>query len=1238
MILLKWTKFSIVPFIIIICSLFTYADVPRTVSFQGVILDVNESPLTGPVNLRIRFYDSATDGSVLFDEEHNGITLTRGVYSIQIGDGTVPGTLNPTNGIPDAVLGASQLWVGVAVNGGAELVPRTSISSVIFSLKSQFAEGLVKPGTSDIAVNVISNGNIGIGTTNPMFNLDVSGDLRIGSGSFATNPGKLELVSTVSGSNQELINVKNSDGAYLASLASDNSGNGQLSLMEWLDGQGTASVATVKISSQGSSHFSGGNVGIGTANPESKLDVSGNVEAHGFTINGVPVSTSSDTFWNSTSGGISYTGGNIGIGTANPTDELDVNGTVKADGFDGPFFGSLGVGTNVPLEKLDVRGKIALLETRPEIQFITNSGQGMTIEYNETDDAIRIQNTSNFGDTTDADVISFKANGNIGIGTFSPNSPLTISLGDKFMEFDAEDKIPTISLTHTDLPEAEQNKGILRVRNKIELWPNDDNLTPGIFDLRDPVPGNTPVERILLNGGTGTGAMQHLLITEKSSQVDILSELINDNDRLFEDDGKPNIHLAALQSGEGISIEYDATGDDLRIQNRTGHGATFENEIITFKADGKVGIGTTSPICEFQIGSNMFDGSNGVLSNDRLGIMHNSGNGGLDAMVLASTYNETSWPTYGLVFITGPNTTNYNVWSISPDGPARGNSLHLIYGDTVSNIHVETPKVTFSGNGNVGIGTTNPTEKLSVQGIIESKSGGIKFPDGTIQATANNTGVTAGGGWADDGAVVRLSTSMDKVGIGTTSPDAALEVSKGSGDHLNLTRPSIGTWSVDVASENALIFSSDGNGEKMRINSNGNVGIGTTAPESFLHLNQSGSSHFANPTLSFGDGDTGFFENADDYLVLSMGGIQRYSFLRDFFSSYISPGAFNISQLAGTVDYPTYTFTGDTNTGMYSSNTDELSLVTNSAQRVVIDSNGNIGVGTTGPDAKLHVAGMTDTTNGIFQVQATDTSDDAVITLINRDSPGILTRRWAIVTNNSSHGALDFSRSSTSTGAPLTDTLILDQRGNMMLGSEPEAGLEEQSSFIIKSSVAPTTFPSDSIHFSAVDLNGAEGERSLLLSTEDGTQHIFGAKVGIGTTNPTEKLEVSGAVKATSFIGNGAGLMNAGGPDFDSGFSSELSENTLLTVAHGLGVVPLRVEIYVRGNFGGGAIPHGDTPTYAIASPSIPIDNNNYGVSHNWDDSDIYIKWGGWAARVMDNTGIVNSLHLNIQIRVLAWK
>lgn len=45
--------------------------------------------------------------------------------------------------------------------------------------------------------------------------------------------------------------------------------------------------------------------------------------------------------------------------------------------------------------------------------------------------------------------------------------------------------------------------------------------------------------------------------------------------------------------------------------------------------------------------------------------------------------------------------------------------------------------LTWNNSGNVGIGTTTPGQKLTVAGKIESTSGGIKFPDGTEQATAS---------------------------------------------------------------------------------------------------------------------------------------------------------------------------------------------------------------------------------------------------------------------------------------------------------------------------------------------------------------------------------------------------------------------------------------------------------------------------------------------------------------------
>ncbi len=74
-------------------------------------------------------------------------------------------------------------------------------------------------------------------------------------------------------------------------------------------------------------------------------------------------------------------------------------------------------------------------------------------------------------------------------------------------------------------------------------------------------------------------------------------------------------------------------------------------------------------------------------------------------------------------------------------------------------------------NGKVGIGTLSPSEKLTVNGIIESTLGGFKFPDGTMQKTAAS-GVTSN--WGESGGnVYRL---QGKVGIGTSTPTALLDV------------------------------------------------------------------------------------------------------------------------------------------------------------------------------------------------------------------------------------------------------------------------------------------------------------------------------------------------------------------------------------------------------------------------------------------------------------------------------
>lgn len=83
--------------------------------------------------------------------------------------------------------------------------------------------------------------------------------------------------------------------------------------------------------------------------------------------------------------------------------------------------------------------------------------------------------------------------------------------------------------------------------------------------------------------------------------------------------------------------------------------------------------------------------------------------------------------------------TNGDVYVGSLNAPVA--RLHVLKPDAGAAFRVDdeaadTTPFLIDGNGNVSIGTTAPGQKLSVNGIIESIAGGVKFPDGTIQTTA----------------------------------------------------------------------------------------------------------------------------------------------------------------------------------------------------------------------------------------------------------------------------------------------------------------------------------------------------------------------------------------------------------------------------------------------------------------------------------------------------------------------
>ena len=174
-------------------------------------------------------------------------------------------------------------------------------------------------------------------------------------------------------------------------------------------------------------------------------------------------------------------------------------------------------------------------------------------------------------------------------------------------------------------------------------------------------------------------------------------------------------------------------------------------------ANNRAGIGTTSPFSKLQVGSNTFSGSNGMYSDSRVGI---SNHGFLTGLMLASTYNDGTYPEYGLVFVQGPSTSSYNCWSISPDGPAKGNRLNFHYQAQSTNIHVAPRMASLDGSGNFypagdvvmaqgkGIQVVNQTDFATGETVKSSILD--DYEEGTFVPTIGGSGTV--GTWTPSGA------------------------------------------------------------------------------------------------------------------------------------------------------------------------------------------------------------------------------------------------------------------------------------------------------------------------------------------------------------------------------------------------------------------------------------------------------------------------------------------------------
>ncbi len=271
-----------------------------------------------------------------------------------------------------------------------------------------------------------------------------------------------------------------------------------------------------------------------------------------------------------------------------------------------------------------------------------------------------------------------------------------------------------------------------------------------------------------------------------------------------------------------------------------------------------------------------------------------------------------------------------------------------------------TPLMTVSGAGNVGIGATAPLTSLHIVStqpsteVHPNRAGILLEAEGTsvggriAAKVSSDTESPLFVGYRSRGTKAAPTGLLSGDQITAVSPvgyDGAGNWQTGAHIRFNTTE----NWSSSAIGS-AISFRTPSNGttsvpERMRIDHNGNVGIGTSAPAANLHITGNV------------DGDvTSYITNTDDtgtlsrsmFLVGTISSGLRYGYLAHHGAGFVASGPYKPR---------TTVLSGNDTGGLNFNGNSQLGFWVSTSEKMKILSNGNVGIGTSTPAVNLDVTG-----------------------------------------------------------------------------------------------------------------------------------------------------------------------------------------------------------------------------------------------------------------------------------------